>query len=229
MTIEFHGHPLSSFCWKVLIALYELEAPFESGVVNLGDPGERAAFLKLSPFGKIPALRDTDRGAEVYETSIMVDYLDQHYPGPAPLIPADRDAAREVRLRDRVFDLHVHNVFQQIINDRLRPEGARDPLSVERARGQLREAYDVLERDLAGRTWAAGEAFSLADCAAAPALFYADLIEPMGEGRPVLAAYLRRLRERPSVARAIAEARPFFQYYPATPEERERLAAQGLG
>ena len=228
MGLELHLHPLSSYCWKVLIALYELDAPFTSVVVDLGDPAARAAYLKLSPFGKIPALRDTGRAAEVYETGIIIDYLDQHYPGAARLIPADAEAAREVRLRERVFDLYVHNVFQRIIADRLRPQGQGDALSVEQARSQLRQAYDVLERDLAGRAWAAGAAFSLADCAAAPALFYADLIEPIGASRPTLSAYLQRLRARPSVQRAIEGATPFFQYYPATPDERARLEAQGL-
>ncbi|MDB5445279.1 MAG: glutathione S-transferase, partial [Phenylobacterium sp.] len=207
MALEFHFHPLSSYCWKGLIALYELGTPFEPVTVDLGDPQARAAYLKLSPFGKIPALRDTGRGAEVYETSLIVDYLDQHCSAAVRLIPEDRDAAREVHLRDRLFDLYVHSVFQRIVADRFRPEGQGDPLGVEQARGQLREAYDVLERDLDGRTWAAGEAFTLADCAAAPALFYADLIEPIGDGRPVLAAYLQRLRGRPSVARVIEEAK----------------------
>ena len=224
MALEFHFHPLSSYCWKGLIALYELGAPFEPIAVDLGDADQRAAYLKLSPFGKIPALRDTGRGAEIYETSVMIDYLDQHYPGPAPLVPQDRDAARAVRLADRLFDLYVHNVFQRIVADRLRPEGQGDALGVEQARGQLRDAYEVLEARLGGKTWAAGEAFTLADCAAAPALFYADLIEPIGGGRPALSAYLERLRARPSVARAIAEAKPFFQYYPATPDERARLS-----
>ena len=228
MALELHYHPLSSYCWKVLIALYELGAAFEPVTVDLGDATARAAYLKLSPFGKIPALRDAERAAALYETSIIIDYLDQHHPGRQPLIPADRDQAREAWLGDRLFDLYVHNVFQRIVADRLRPAGEGDPAAAEQARGELRTAYDVLERHLVGRTWAAGEAFTLADCAAAPALFYADLIEPIGNGRRALAAYLGRLRARPSVARAISEAKPFFRYYPATPEERGRLAAMGL-
>ena len=227
MTLELHLHPLSSYCWKVVIAAYELGTPFEPVTVDLGDPAARAEYLKLSPFGKIPALRDTARGVELFETSVMIDYLDQYYPGAAPLIPADRDAARAVHLRDRIFDLYVHNVFQRIVADRFRSEGQGDAPGVEQARTQLRQAYDVLERDLEEKTWAAGESFSLADCAAAPALFYSDLIEPIGAERPVLTAYLKRLLARPSVVRAIEEAKPFFQHYPATAEERARLAPFG--
>ena len=222
MALELHLHPLSSYCWKVLIALYEAGTPFEPVMVNLGDPAEREAHLKLSPFGKIPALRDTARGAEVFETSVIIEYLDLHYPGAARLIPEDPGRALEVRLWDRIFDQYVMNAFQPIINDRLRPEGQRDPLQVEMAFANLRHAYAVLEQRLAGRTWAAGEAFSLADCAAAPSLFYAALAAPL-DGFPVTAAYRQRLLERPSVARAIDEARPFFQYFPGTPEEKARI------
>jgi glutathione S-transferase len=223
MPLELHYHPLSSYCWKALIALDELGIAFEPVLVNPGDPDSRAAFLKLSPFGKMPAVRDTDTGEAVFESSIVIDYLDQRHGGGARLIPAEPDAAREVRLWDRIFDLHVHDQMGRIVADRLRPEGKGDPLAVEQARGKLREAYAVLDRELAGRTWAAGEAFSLADCAAAPALFYADLIEPIGDNFPTLSAYLGRLRARPSVAKVIEGARDSFQYYPATPEERERL------
>ena len=124
MALELHLHPLSSYCWKVLIALYEQGTAFTPVTVNLGDPAQRAAYMELSPFGKIPALRDTGRGAQVFETSIIIDYLDQHYPGAARLIPQAREAAREVRLWDRVFDLHVMDAFQPIVSDRLRPADA---------------------------------------------------------------------------------------------------------
>jgi glutathione S-transferase len=224
MALELHLHPLSSYCWKVLIAFYEAGVPFEPVMVDLGDPAAREAHLKLSPFGKIPALRDTARGAEVFETSIIIEYLDLHHQGAARMIPADPDRALEVRLWDRIFDQYVMNAFQPIINDRLRPEGQRDPLQVETAFANLRHAYGVLDVRLAGRTWAAGEAFSLADCAAAPALFYAGLAQPL-DGFPVAAAYRRRLLQRPSVARAIDEARPYFEFFPGTPEEKARIPA----
>lgn len=222
MALELHLHPLSSYCWKVLIALYEAGTPFEAVTVNLGDPADRASHLKLSPFGKIPALRDVSRGLEVFETSIIIEYLDRHYPGAARMIPQDADQALEVRLWDRVFDNYLMDAFQPIVSDRLRPEGQRDPLSVEMARANLRHAYGVFEERLAGRTWAAGEIFSMADCAAAPPLFYAAIAEPL-DGFPVTAAYRERLLARPSVARAVDEAKPYFAMFPATDEERGRL------
>jgi len=224
MALELHLHPLSSYCWKVLIALYEAGTPFEPVMVNLMDPAAREAYARLSPFGKIPALRDTARGVELFETSVIVEYLDLHYAGASRLIPADADQALEVRLWDRIFDFYVMNAFQPIVNDRLRPEDQRDPLSVQGAHANLQRAWAVLEEKLAGRTWAAGEAFSLADCAASPALFYAALAEPL-DGFPTVAGYRERLLQRPSVARAIEEAKPFFQYFPGTPEERARMPA----
>jgi glutathione S-transferase len=222
MALEVYLHPLSSYSWQVLIALDELHAPFEPITVNLGDSAERAAYLRLSPFGKIPALRDTTRGVELIETSIIIDYLDQHYPGPVRLIPEDRDRAREVRLWDRIFDLHVQDVFQKIVDDRLRPQDQRDALGVQMARAKLRANYAFLDGKLTGRAWAAGETFTLADCAAAPALFYAGVLEPLDEFS-ALAAYRQRLLERPSVARAIAGAGPYFGMFPATDAERARL------
>lgn len=223
MALELHLHPLSSYCWKVLIALYELGTPFKPVTVNLGDAAEREAYLRLSPFGKIPALRDTGRGVALFETSIIIEHLDRHYPGAARLIPEDVDQALEVRLWDRIFDFYVMNAFQPIVNDRICPADQRNPRSVEAAHANLRRAYAVIEEKLAGRrTWAAGEAFSLADCAAAPSLFYAAIAEPL-DGFPATAAYRERLLARPSVARAIREANPFFRMFPATEEERARM------
>jgi len=222
MALQLHLHPLSSYCWKVLIALYESGTTFEPVMVNLGDPAAREAHMKLSPFGKIPALRDTARGVDIFETSVMIEYLDRHYPGASRLIPQDPDQALEVRLWDRIFDLYVMNAFQPIVNERICPADQRNPASVAAAHANLRRAYAVLDERLAGRTWAAGEAFSLADCAAAPSLFYTAIAEPL-DGFPVVAAYRQRLLERPSVARAIDEAKPFFQMFPATDEERARM------
>ena len=214
MALVLHAHPLSSYCHKVLIALYELGVPFEAPLLNLGDPAAREAFLRLWPVGKMPVLEDKARGATLPESSIIVEYLDRHYPGASPLIPRDADRALEVRLQDRFFDLYVHGPMQALTSDRLRPEDARDPYGVEQARAQLRKAYDLVEQRMAGRPWAAGEAFSLADCAAAPALFYADWREPFGPGRPHTAAYLQRLKQRPSYARVLAEAEPYFHMVP---------------
>jgi glutathione S-transferase len=224
VALELHMHPLSSYSWKVLIALYEAGTEFAPITQDVHEPAARAEFLKLSPFGKIPALRDTGRNADVFETSVIIEYLDQRYPGPEPLIPRDPEIALEARLLDRVFDLHVQETSQKIIHDRLRPESRRDPVGVEQAREQLRHGYAVLERRLAGRAWAAGAGFSLADCAAAPALFYADLVEPIGNAFPVTSAYLGRLLARPSVARAITGAKAVFHLFPATEAERARLA-----
>jgi glutathione S-transferase len=220
VTLVLHAHPLSSYCWKVLIGLYELGAPFEARTVDLGDPAARAAFVAMWPTAKIPLLQDGDR--VVPETSIQLEYLDRRFGGR--LLSADPDARLEARLWDRVFDNYVMTPMQQIVADRLRPEDAKDPLGVAQARGQLQTAYGMVEARFVGdaRAWAAGEDFGLADCAAAPSLFYAHLVEPFGEDRPALAAYLERLIARPSVARVLAEARPVFQYFPY----RERLPAR---
>jgi glutathione S-transferase len=209
----FHFHPLSSFCQKVLIALYEYGAPFEPRIVNLGDPEERAAYLAMWPMGKIPVLRDREREQVVPETSIQIEYLEQHYADGPTLFPADRAERLEARFWDRFFDLYVEVPMQKIVGDRLRPEDKRDPQGVADARSALWAAYEVIERQIAGKTWATGEQFTVADCAAAPALFFAGMIEPFGEHRDV-AAYFERLVARPSVTRVLAEAQPFFQYFP---------------
>lgn len=210
MIFRLHYHPLSSYCWKTLIALYEAGTPFEAVLVNLGDPAARGAFLKISPFGKFPVLEDVERGQRLIETSTIIDYLAQ-YGGADALIPQDRDLARAVRAADRIFDLYVHEPMGRIIADLLRPEARRDPMGVDEARARLDQAYDWLETTI-GEAWAAGD-FSLADCAAAPALFYAHVAHPIGD-HPRLKAYLDRLIARPSFARVIEEARPVFQYYP---------------
>ena len=215
MSLILHAHPLASYCWKVLIALYEKEVAFELRQVDLGDPDSRAAFAALWPMAKMPVLEDMARGAVVPESSIIVDYLDAHHPGAIRLIPEEADAARDVRLWDRIFDLYVHNQMQRIVADRLRPPESRDAFGVEEARGALAKGLDLVDRELAGRTWARGEAFTLVDCAAMPALFYADKVLPFGGNWPAASALLERLKARPSVARVLAEAEPWFKYFPA--------------
>jgi glutathione S-transferase len=219
MSLVLHYHPLSSYCWKVQIGLYELGAQFEARVVNLGDPQLRAAFEALWPTAKIPLLEDG--GRVVPETSVQLEYLDRRFGGG--LLPADPDARLEARVWDRVFDNYVMTPMQKIVADRLRAGEAKDPQGVAEARALLQMAYGMIEARFEGgaRTWVAGEDFGLADCAAAPSLFYAHLLEPFGE-RPALAAYLERLLARPSVARVLDEARPVFQYFPY----RERLPAR---
>jgi glutathione S-transferase len=212
-TLSLYYHPLASYCWKVLIALYENETPFAPRLVDLSDEAQRNALSKLWPVGKFPVLHDEAASRVVPESSVIIEYLEVHHPGRTPLIPAARDAALEVRLQDRFFDLQVHEAMQKHVGDKLRPEGQRDPYGVEQAHRQLERAYGILESTLERRTWAAGDAFSLADCAAAPALYYANLVHPLGEhGR--VAAYLKRLAARPSFARVLVEAEPYFKSFP---------------
>ena len=213
MTLKLYMHPFASFCQKSLIALYENDTPFEPHIVDLGDETSRAELLKIWPIGQFPVLRDEARACTVPESSIIIEYLAQHYPGRTKLLPSDPDAARETRLRDRFFDLHVNAQMQKIVTDRLRPPGKNDLFGVEHARSMLRTAYDMLEQDMAARIWATGDAFSMADCAAAPALFYANLVEPFIERRNVK-AYFDRLMNRPSFVRVVREAQPYFALFP---------------
>lgn len=214
MSLVLHYHPLSSFCHKALIALYENEVPFTPKLVDLGDPGQRAEFQALWPIGKFPVLQDEAQGRMIPESTIIIEYIGQHHPGKRRLIPEDPGQARETRLRDRFFDLYVHEPMQKIVGDRLRPEGATDPHGVDHARKTMRTALGMLEQDMASRTWATGEAFSLADCAAAPALFYGDKVMPIAEHHPNVASYLERLMQRPSYARVLREAQPYFSMFP---------------
>ena len=215
MSLTLHFHPLASFCQKALIGLYELNVPFERRVVDLGNPSERAAFLELWPIGKFPVLRDESRGITVPESSLVLEYIDQRYAAQPSLIPTDPDLARECRLRDHFYDLYVNVPMGKIVADKLRPEAKRDPLGVEQARAQLQTSYAVADEWMrAGTTWAIGDTFTLADCAAAPALFYANQFAPFGESHRHLSAYFNRLSERPSFARVIAEAKPYWSMFP---------------
>jgi glutathione S-transferase len=214
MTLTLHYHPFSSFCQKVLVALYEREVPFERNIVDLGDPAQKAALERLWPMGKFPVLRDEAQGETVPESSLIVEYLDRAHPGPPPLVPADPDSAMRVRLWDRFFDHYVETPLQKVVGDSLRPEGVRDPHGVDEAKALLARAYDLLGQALAeSREWISGDSFTLADCGAAPALFYADMVRPIA-GHPRLEAYYSRLRARPSFARAVDEARPFRHFFP---------------
>jgi glutathione S-transferase len=214
MSLKLYFHPLSSFCWKVLIALYENDTPFTPVMVDLGNEAERAALLKLWPIGKFPVLSDEARDRVIPETSIIIEYLDNHYPGATRFIPADTDLARPTRLRDRFYDLYVHQPMQKIVGDRLRPPGSNDPFGVEEAKARIRSCYGMIDKEVAAKTWAMGEAFTLADCAAAPALFYADKVVPFGGAHPKLTAYFDRLTARPSFARVLREAEPYFAMFP---------------
>lgn len=205
-------HPLSSYCWKTLIALYENDTPFEGRMME--EPGVAEDWLALWPIGRFPVLRDEARDQTLGEASIIIEYLGQHRPGPFRPIPDTPETALETRLMDRLFDNYVMGPMQAIVADRLRAEEVRDPVGVGNARQMLGKAYGLLEERMAGRTWAAGAQFTLADCAAGPALFYADKVEPMRGGFPGLAAYLDRLEARPSFARVLAEKEPWWQNFP---------------
>lgn len=212
MTLRLFYHPLSSYCWKVLIPLYENGTPFEAILL---DNAEAASDLQaLWPLARFPLLRDEERRATVAEASIIIEYLGVHYPGAFAPIPADADSALEVRLMDRLFDNYVMAPMQAFVADRIRPDGTQDPFGVGEARALLGKAYTLLENRIAGRTWAAGEAFTLADCAALPALFYADKVVPFRASHLVLAAYLARLEARHSVARVLAEKEPVWAMFP---------------
>ncbi|WP_114189280.1 glutathione S-transferase family protein [Microvirga aerophila] len=225
MALTLHFHPLSSFCWKVLIALYENGAAFEPRLINLGDPAARAAFQALWPTAKIPLLDDD--GRIVPETSIMIEHLDRRHPGKIRLLPDDPEEQLEVRLWDRLFDNYVMHPMRQVIAQHLRPEADRDPRSITEAIAGLGVAYDMIEHRLGKRTWAAGEGFSMADCAAAPALFYARTVLPFPPGDTNLAAYFERLMARPSVRRTITEARPHFKYFPLREAIPTRFLSDG--
>lgn len=212
MALTLYAHPFAAFCQKALIALYENATPFAYRHIDLGKAEDREALIALWPFRKFPVLVDGD--ATVAESSIVIEHLDRHHPGPVRFIPAAADAAAEVRLLDRVLDNYVLVPMQKVATDPLRPEGGRDPIGVEQARMTLRTAYAWLEQRLAGRHWAAGDAFTLADCAAAPGLLYADWSEPIPETCPALRAYRARLLARPSYARVLDEARPYRHLFP---------------
>jgi glutathione S-transferase len=214
MSLTLHFHPLASFCWKALIGLYELEVPFETHLVDLSNPEARDAFTRLWPIAKFPLLRDDVRDRTVPESTIILEYLDRLAEGPRRLIPADPELALECRLRDRLYDAYIHLPMQKIVGDRLRPAQARDALGIEQARAQIETAYALADDHVRVGPWAMGADFTLADCSAMPALFYANKVAPF-EGRwKNLTAYLERLETRPSVARVLREAEPYFRMFP---------------
>lgn len=227
MALTLYSHPLATFCQKVLIALYEGDVAFEQKVVDFSNPGDAAELFELWPVGKIPVLQDRTHGRVVPETTIIIEYLTQLFPRAARLLPADAKAALDVRLWDRFFDLYIQTPMQRIVGDRIRPAGTQDAHGVAEARGALRTAYGLLERHMATRMWAVGHEFTMADCAAAPALFYAGIIEPFGPVHPHTDAYFERLLARPSVRRTLVEAKPYFELFPfkdAMPARLRELA-----
>lgn len=218
MKPTLHFHPLASFCWKPLIALYEREVDFEPLIVDLGDPASAAAFRAVWPMAKFPVLNDHRRENIVAESTVVIEYADLHLGRGAPMVPADPDLAWQARMWDRVLDSYVHEQMQKIVGDALRPADGKDPTGVALARAQLRQSYDLIEARMAGREWMCGDAFGLADCAASPALFYANVVEPFGSGLPAISAYLGRLMGRSSFARVLREAEPYFRMFPLDPK-----------
>jgi glutathione S-transferase len=219
MPLQLYAHPFSSYCQKALTALYENGTPFEMRVLAYDDPQIMAEFAALWPIKRFPVL--VDGGRTVIEASIIIEYLGQHYPGPVALLPADPRAALEVRTMDRFFDNYISTPQQKIVFDCLRAEAERDTRGVADARAMLDTAYAWLDRHMAEREWAAGESFSLADCGAAPFLFYADWTHPISPAFAHVRAYRQRLLARPSFARAVDEARPYRPLFPLGAPDRD--------
>ncbi|WP_395673612.1 glutathione S-transferase family protein [Phenylobacterium sp.] len=212
MTLVLHGHPLSSYCWKALIALKEIGEPYTFKTVNLGNIGEREAFLELSPLGKMPALVDGDE--VLFESTTIIEHLARRH---TFLLPPE--SAAQVRHWDRMFDLYCHTHLQRLVDYKLRPEGNADRYGVAETKRKLTDFYDLAERHMTGREWAVGEGVTLADCAAFPALHYADRIVAIGAERPNLSAYLARLTRRPSVQAVLEGAEPYAHFFPGGPED----------
>lgn len=217
MALTLYAHPFSSYCQKVLVALYENDRAFSYR--HLEDPEAAAERQRLWPLGRFPVL--VDDGRTVVESSIIIEHLDIHHPGPVRLIPADRDAALEFRLLDRIFDNDVMGTMQRAVNAALRGDAGQLETTLAEVRPALDVAYAWLDARIAGRTWAAGDDFSLADCAAAPALFYADWVHEIGADFTRLRAYRAQLLARPSFARAVDEARPYRSYFPLGAPDRD--------
>jgi len=210
LSLTLYYHPLSSYCHKVLVALYETGIAFRPQLVDLGDAEHRKQLGAHWPLCKFPVLHDAERGLSVPESSIIIEYLDRRFPGNPPMIPADAQNALDVRLWDRILDNYVHTPMQEIVADRLRQAHA----DLSHRQTLLDSAYRLIDRQVSDRTWIASERFSLADCAAAPALFYASTLRPFDTGQRHLSAYFERLMARPSVRRVLDEAKPYFRFYP---------------
>jgi glutathione S-transferase len=217
--MDLFAHPFSSYCQKALIALYENGTPFTFRMLDQGSTANLAEWAALWPIRRFPVL--VDQGRSIVEATIIIEHLDLHHPGPARLLPDDRAAALEVRMLDRFFDNYVMTPMQKVTFDAIRNESDRDPYGVAEAKRMLDAAYAWLDRRMAERAWAAGEAFSLADCAAAPSLFYADWVHPIDGPYTHVRAYRERLLARPSFARAVDEAKPYRSFFPLGAPDRD--------
>ena len=214
MSLTLYYHPLSSFCWKALIALYETGAPFRPHLVELHQETSREEFLKVWPMGQFPVLHDADRSLTIPQSAIIIEYLSMHYAGKSTLFPADPHLALEARQWNEFFDDYIHVPMQKIVSDCIRPEGQGDAMGVAASRKRITTAYDVLEQRMKEREWAVGESFTIADCSASPALFYANKVEPLTSAHKSTIDYLERLKRRPSFARVLEEAAPYLPMFP---------------
>ncbi len=219
MTLKLYAHPFSSYCQKVLVALYENNTPFEWRLLEHENPQLLGEFAALWPMKRFPVL--VDGGRSIPEASIIIEYLGLHYPGPVTLLPQDPRAALEVRAMDRFFDNYISTPQQRVVGDALRAEAERDARGVREARAMLDTAYAWLDQVMAEREWAAGDHFSLADCGAAPFLFYADWTHRIDTAFTHVLAYRRRLLARPSFARAVDEARVYRPLFPLGAPDRD--------
>ena len=219
MTLALYGHPFASFVWKPLIALYERGVRFEFRMVDPQNPENQTRIAELSPTGQFPAL--VDGAKAVTQSNCVIEYLDLFHGDAPPMIPSDRREALEAREMADVFDDYVHAPMQRIVADALRGKDERDARGVAEARAALERGYEWLERRMQDRQWAACGRFTIADCAAAPALFYADWTHPIPQSRAALKAYRARLLARPSVARVVDEARPYRPFFPLGAPDRD--------
>lgn len=217
--LKLYFHPLSSFCQKALIAFHEADTPFERVRVDLGDKAAREAYRQVWPMLRFPVLVDETRGETVAESACVIDFLDKAS-GEGRLISADPDLARRARMWDRLFDDHLQLPMQRIVADAMRPAGNRDPYGVDESMRKLDAAYGFFEERVPEAGWMVGDTFGLAECSAAPALFWADVVRPIPPACPRLHAYFDHLKSRPSVRRTYEEAEPWFQYYPRDPKPR---------
>jgi glutathione S-transferase len=217
MSLTLYAHPFAAYCWKVLIALYENGTPFRYRMVD--DAAGFAELEALWPLKKFPVLKDNE--VSVIESSVIIEHLMLRHLGTKRLIPDDIDTALEVRFMDRFFDNYIMTPMQKLVSDRMRADGERDPQGVAEARNLLDAAYGWLEKQVAHQSWAAGSNFTLGDCAAAPALFYADWVHPIGDRFPGVGAYRARLLARPSIARTVDEARPYRKLFPMGAPDRD--------
>lgn len=224
MSLVLYGHPFSSYTQKVLVALFENQVDHAFLSLDPGAPGQAenaADWLQRWPLRKFPLL--VDGGRSVVESSVIIEYLQLAHPGSVRLLPEDPLAALDVRFLDRFFDLHIMSPVQRAVSGALTGDAGKTEDARRHAVEKLELAYAWLEGHLAadGRTWAAGEDFTLADCAAAPSLFYADWTHPISASFPAVRAYRGRLLARPSFARAVDGGRPFRHYFPLGAPDRD--------